>query len=123
METQLIAPVPMRPANKGTAAPSIKPKEVALPLPEAPKIPANDAIADKMQLAQAKRLASLKQAVATSFALSDKTFTFYKDTSGQYITRFTSLRDGSVTYIPEPSVQQWLKQGASNIEASLTLDA
>jgi hypothetical protein len=39
------------------------------------------------------------------FAVRDTRFTIFKDSvTGQYITRFTSLRDGSVTYVPEPDI-------------------
>jgi hypothetical protein len=41
-----------------------------------------------------------------SYAVSDKSFSIFKDSSGQYITRYTSLRDGRVTYIPEPRLLQ-----------------
>ncbi len=40
------------------------------------------------------------------FVVSDKNFSIFKDASGQYITRYTSLRDGRVTYIPEPKLLQ-----------------
>jgi hypothetical protein len=40
------------------------------------------------------------------FVVSDKNFSIFKDSSGQYITRYTSLRDGRVTYIPEPRLLQ-----------------
>ena len=46
----------------------------------------------------------VRQSFQDVFAVSDTTFTIFKDSSGQYITRFTSLRDGSVTYIPEPDI-------------------
>lgn len=51
------------------------------------------------------------------FAVSDTTFSIYKDASGQFITRFTSLRDGSVTFIPEPDLLQFLSNrgGGSTI--------
>ena len=42
--------------------------------------------------------------VADSFILGDQRFTIYKDATGQYITRFTSLRDGKITYTPEPEL-------------------
>lgn len=42
--------------------------------------------------------------VGEMFVVSDKRFTIFKDSSGQYVTRFTSLRDGKVTYIPEPNL-------------------
>ena len=38
------------------------------------------------------------------YVVSDKSFSIFKDSSGQYITRYTSLRDGRVTYIPEPQL-------------------
>ena len=38
------------------------------------------------------------------YAVSDTSFSIFKDASGQFITRFTSLKDGSVTYIPEPDM-------------------
>jgi hypothetical protein len=46
----------------------------------------------------------VSQKVADIFVVSDRTFTIFKDVSGQYVTRFTSLRDGKVTYIPEPNL-------------------
>lgn len=42
------------------------------------------------------------------FAISDTRFTIFKDGSGQYITRFTNLRDGSVTFYPEPDMMALL---------------
>lgn len=46
----------------------------------------------------------LSQDIANVYIVGDKRFTIFKDISGQYITRFTSLRDGKVTYIPEPAL-------------------
>ncbi len=42
--------------------------------------------------------------VANYYPVSDSTFTIFKDGSGQYITRFTNLKDGSVSYFPEPQL-------------------
>ena len=58
-------------------------------------------IAEQQRLQQVRRLS---QQVADFFVVSDRTFTIFKDVSGQYVTRFTSLRDGKVTYIPEPNL-------------------
>ena len=44
------------------------------------------------------------QSFKNTFAVSDVKFTIFKDSSGQYITRFTNLNDGKVTYIPEPDM-------------------
>jgi len=60
------------------------------------------------------RLQAVKRAsqhmAANSFAVSDVRFTIYKDQVGGaesefvFITRFTSLRDGKVTVVPEQGV-------------------
>jgi hypothetical protein len=55
------------------------------------------------------------------YAVSDTRFTIYKDTSGQYITRYTSLRDGKVTYIPEPSLLQYLERSRASRESLVEL--
>jgi len=63
---------------------------------------------------EVQRLERLQQAAENVFkdvyAVSDTKFSIFKDLTGQYITRFTNLRDGKVTYIPEP---QLLKRSAS----------
>lgn len=61
------------------------------------------------QAAVGQRLQTVQdaaQSMAASFVVSDHNFTIFKDSTGQYITRFTSLKDGSVTYIPEPNLLQ-----------------
>lgn len=58
-------------------------------------------VAEQYRLQQVRRLS---QQVADVFVVSDRTFTIFKDVTGQYVTRFTSLRDGKVTYIPEPNL-------------------
>lgn len=68
-----------------------------------------------------KRMEALKAAAKDLFILGDQRFTIFKDSTGQYITRFTSLRDGKVTYIPEPQLLT-MSQGASSAPI-VTLDA
>lgn len=80
-----------------------------LPKPAAPVLPmgGGDGGEFNPQVAEEKRYETVRRAseqVVDLFVVSDKTFTIFKDTSGQYITRFTSLRDGKVTYIPEPNL-------------------
>src|SRR5262245_12457597 len=80
-----------------------------LPKPEAPVLPiaGSGTQAFDHQAAEQKRYEAVRrvsQQVADIYVVSDKTFTIFKDVSGQYITRFTSLRDGKVTYIPEPNL-------------------
>ncbi len=57
------------------------------------------------------------------YAVSDTTFTIFKDTSGQYITRYTSLRDGKVTYIPEPDMMAYLDRRMQAREALIEIRA
>ncbi|NBX03090.1 MAG: hypothetical protein EBR02_03295 [Alphaproteobacteria bacterium] len=106
-----------------TAAPALPAVAAsALPAPAEVKIPtieqnaAPDAV--DLQVAEQKRLQAVQRAAqnANNFAVSDKTFTIFKDVTGQYITRFTSLRDGKVTYIPEPEL---LKSNNSATDVSL----
>lgn len=77
-------------------------------------------------LLERRRYESVKRSAEqarTSFAVGDQTFTIFKDTSGQFVTRFTSLRDGSVTYIPEPDMLGYLQgKRADQRAASLELN-
>jgi len=93
--------LPSPPAQ--SAAPAI-----ALPDPSAglPK-PANTQVDFNAQAAEQSRAAAVRHAaqqVANVYVIADQTFSLFKDSTGQYITRFTSLRDGRVTYIPEPAL-------------------
>lgn len=121
METQFIAPVPMVRQNQGTTLPPRK-QTADIPLPKpAPQKP----VEVKVAQTDYQREAAIRQAIerANLFVLSDQRFTIYKDISGQYITRFTSLRDGRVTYIPEPNVLSWLNQAGNSAEPMIRLDA
>lgn len=57
------------------------------------------------------------------YAVSDTSFTIYKDASGQYITRYTSLRDGRVTYIPEQNILQYAQSRAYGGTAFVKIQA
>lgn len=63
-------------------------------------------------------MASQKMAY-DAYPVSDKSFTIYKDASGQYITRYTSLRDGRVTYVPEPKLLQMFESSQRSARASV----
>lgn len=43
------------------------------------------------------------------YALSDHSFTIFKDSEGKYITRYVSLRDGAITYVPEPTLVKQMR--------------
>lgn len=74
-------------------------------------------------LAEHKRYEAVRKAaggVANVYVVSDRRFTIFKDSTGQYITRFTSLRDGKVTYIPEPDLIKM--SGSSGATQTLSID-
>ena len=56
------------------------------------------------------------------FAVRDNKFSIYKDASGQFVTRFTNLRDGSVSYIPEPDMMAYLESRGRARKALLNID-
>ncbi|MCI5050172.1 MAG: hypothetical protein MRY32_07575 [Rickettsiales bacterium] len=67
-------------------------------------------LADEERFAQVEQAAKAMVNNMDHFVVSDTKFTIFKDATGQYITRFTSLRDGSVTYIPEPEIMKYAAQ-------------
>lgn len=74
---------------------------------------------DKESLRLAMVNEGARNYVGDKFAVSDVTFTIIKDPySGEYITRFRSLRDGTVTYIPEQEVMTYsqIRRQLGNLE-------
>jgi hypothetical protein len=100
-----------RSADKPVVTKTIDHSTGSVPAPKAP-----DLMASAADAVEQKRLEHLMQAAQHLFkdvyAVSDTTFTIYKDATGQYITRFHSLEDGTVTYIPEPQLLQYTRQGS-----------
>jgi hypothetical protein len=99
----------------GTDFPVVKKSENVegtVPVPAADKV---DVVS-----AEQRRFERVKRAAESFFkdtyAVNDHTFTIFKDNTGQYITRFTSLRDGKVTYIPEPKLLQHSSSAEALIE-------
>ena len=81
-----------RPVAK--AAP-VLPQPAPAPVP----VPEN---AEQARYAEVQRAA---QSVQTNYyVVSDVRFTIFKDIAGDYVTRFTSLKDGSVKYYPQKSL-------------------
>lgn len=56
------------------------------------------------------------------YAVSDTKFSIYKDFKGQFVTRMTNLRDGTVSYIPEPDMMQYLENRGKARKALLRID-
>jgi hypothetical protein len=66
-----------------------------------------------------KRLQDLEQVVQDPkvrdvYVVGDSRFTIFKDMQGRFITRFTSLRDGTVTYVPESDVMRFAASNTSS---------
>lgn len=104
---------PVTPIKTAPAAPQVKAATVA-PLIKKPSGGADQVI--DTQAAEQRRYDTVKRLaedIANVFVIGDQRFTIFKDSTGQYITRFTSLRDGRVTYIPEP--QLFKQSGALNL--------
>jgi hypothetical protein len=120
MDALGIKPVTVQlfPAAASKSAPVLpKPSAPALPLPGS-----NDTQQFDIKAAEQRRYEAVKQmakAVANVYVVSDRTFSIFKDSSGQYITRFTSLRDGQVTYIPEPDLARMSGSGGGSSMVSI----
>ena len=78
-------------------------QDTVIPTPELPQATTADMVQER-HYEQVIRAA--QSFFSDVFVVSDKTFAIFKDTSGQYITRYKSLRDGRVTYIPEQRLLQ-----------------
>lgn len=80
-----------------------------------------------IKLSDEKRFETIKRAAQHFFkdvyVVSDTTFSIFKDGTGQYVTRFTNLRDGSVTYIPEPDILMYMESRGAAREAFIEIDA
>ena len=66
--------------------------------------------------------AAIRQAALSfkdTYAVSDTKFTIFKDATGQFITRYTSLRDGSVTYVPQPVLLRQIQASTGSINGSV----
>ncbi len=94
-------PAPAKPVATDPAAYSAP--RPAAPVPQ----PAEQAVFDDSARVAAVREAALS--FKNVYALGDTKFSIFKDAAGKYITRYVSLRDGSVTYLPEPTMVKHLQ--------------
>lgn len=95
----------------------------ATPAPFAPAQPAPQA--SQAQITDAERETALREAALSfrnTYAISDHSFSIFKDASGKYITRYVSLRDGTITYVPEPALQRHI-QPATVAAPQIAIDA
>lgn len=109
-------PLPAR--ASASAAPQIKLPASQLAQPEGERF---DAKASEQARRQDIREAA--QLMANDiYVVGDMKFSIYKDLSGQFVTRFTSLRDGAVTYIPEQDMMVYLESRGARRKALFQLD-
>jgi hypothetical protein len=96
-----------------------KSPEVALPVNTAPQIALplpkveTPAASDEMDVLIQQRTDAIKEAITASLPrffmpVSDVRFTIYKDSTGQYITRFTNIVSGETTQVPEPQLMNMI---------------
>lgn len=94
------------PATATQSAPLPQEKKVEAKVQDQAPAP-KDVEITKAPDTEVRRLEMLTKAakgLANYFVVSDVKFTIYKDSVGQYITKFTNLKDGSITVFPEPEV-------------------
>jgi hypothetical protein len=106
----------------GGGGADIKP-QVKLPVPQsteaAPKVKAPET-AEKALYEEVKRTA---ESVKSLFVVSDVRFTIFKDVAGDYVTRFTSLKDGSVKYFPQKSLYEMMQIRQANLHSFFDTEA
>lgn len=118
--SQLIT-LPTLPAQPAQSTPAIAlPNSSAgLPVPQE-QVSYNAQAAEQ---SRADAVVKAAQQIANIFVIGDQTFSIFKDATGQYITRFTNLRDGKVTYIPEPTLFKMSSGGGSSTEPLVKIQA
>ena len=97
-------------ASSGPVGP--KPKalaDVPMPKPEAEPLakattPEPKAVAAAQDAGYEAVRKAAQAVLKNTYAVSDVTFTIFKDVAGDYVTRFTSLRDGSTKYYPQKTL-------------------
>lgn len=116
--SSVISALPVRASQPAPVLP--KPEPVALPLPR-PNTQSNvDAQIERAEQQRFETVHRAAQDIANIYVVSDKRFTIFKDATGEYITRYTDLPTGKVTYIPEPSL---LRQNSRAPAAALRINA
>lgn len=107
-------------AGKAEALPLKRLENAATdPKPVAEQVAFDASKSDAMRYEAMKEASQMFKDV---YVVSDSKFSIYKDFKGQYVTRLTNLRDGSVTYIPEPDMLAYLEQRGKARKALLKID-
>ena len=118
----IIAPVvnQPKPAPKAdTPLPKPAASAPAVPAP-APKV---DTVSKDLERARIERVQAALESIRNTYAVSDSRFTLFKDSTGDIVTKVTSLRDGSVSYFPEKTLYELAAaRNARFAEISASLD-
>jgi len=88
-----------QPVRQEVALPSLKKAQVAAPI-ELPDTLQTQAI-EKPRVTFAEVQQASQVVASNPYPISDRRFAIFKDIAGDYVTRFTSLVDGSVEYFPQ----------------------
>jgi len=87
------------------------------------KIPVPRVAENKPEVSRYEAVRLAAEALKNTYAVSDVRFTIFKDVAGDYVTRFTSLRDGSVKYYPQKSLFELAKILSAQVEAMFSTSA
>lgn len=80
----------------------------------------NPDTADNIQTQYLQALQQAALSFKNSYPLGDQQFSIFKDATGQYITRYVSLIDGSVTYVPQPVL---VRPASASISPAISIQA
>ena len=130
MDISIVQPQTNLPGSQASAAPVVKdtgttvlPKtETVQEVTTAPKTD-DRAKAQNNEEARFETVRRASQMFKDVYAVNDTKFTIFKDNSGQYITRFTNMRDGKVTYIPEPDILAYMESMGAYRDALVKIEA
>lgn len=93
--------------------------------PPAPEIKVEQVkVPSTAEQARYEEVLKAAQAIQSNyFVVSDTRFTIFKDIAGDYVTRFTSLKDGSVKYYPQKSLFELMKIKHAQLNAAFNTEA
>ena len=111
--------VPTSGVGKGEALPLRKPEAKPQTKPAEEQVAYDASSTDKTRYENMERASQMFKDI---YVVSDTKFSIYKDFTGQFVTRFTNLRDGTVSYIPEPDMMRYLEQRGKARKALLKID-
>lgn len=119
--------VPPQPLQGARSADIQSLQKTSEPLPQTANADTKLLPSDPVTEADKKRyeqiMAAAQSFTGDPYPISDKSFAIFKDASGQYVTRFTSLRDGRVTYVPELRLLQQFESQQRALKAVVHLQA